>query len=74
MLGIGGTKAPVSEGRDDESFGAAEELVLVFEVDVSDADETLVHVVDEVEASLLQPLEIRRRFNVHLALKWKRQN
>ena len=61
--------APVGKRRDDESLGTAEELVLILEVDVSDADETLVDVIEEVEPRLLRPLKVRRRLDRQLALK-----
>ena len=65
------TDAPVGKRRDDESLGAAEELVLILEVDVSDADETLVDVIEEVETRLLRPLKVRRRLDRQLTLKFK---
>jgi len=60
---------PVCERRDDESFGAAEVLVHVREVDVGDLHHAPVVVFVEVKPRLLQPLEISRRFDMqaHLA-------
>ena len=62
-------EAPVGKRRDDESLGAAEELVLILEVDIGDADETLIDVIEEVESRLLRPLEVGRRLDRQLALK-----
>ena len=55
---------PVCEWGDDESLRAAEELILVLEVDVRDGDDALVGVLDEVEARLFLPLKVRRRLYV----------
>ena len=55
---------PVGERRDDQSLGAANELVLVNEVDVRDGDDAFVSFLTEVEPRLLQPLEVRRRLDV----------
>ena len=62
-------RAPVSERRDDESVGTAEELILVDAVPVGDADDAEVGVVLEVEAGLLEPLEVAYRLDVHATLK-----
>ena len=59
---------PVSEGSDDQSLVATGILIAIDEVDVSDGDLTLVGVLDVIEATLLQPLEVARRFNVHFHL------
>ena len=60
---------PVSQRRDDESLCAPQELVHVAEVDVSDADDALVLVLAEIEARLLEPLEVEHRLDVHLHLR-----
>ena len=62
-------RAPVSERRDDESVGTAEELILVDAVPVGDADDAEVGVVFEVESRLLEPLEVAHALDVHPALK-----
>ncbi len=62
------TYTPVSEGRHHESLSTAEELILILEVDVRDGDYRFVRVLVEVEARLLQPLEVARRLHVHPAL------
>lgn len=51
---------PVSEGGDDQTVGTAQELVHVGEVYICDGDQTLVCVLLEVEAGLLQPLKVVR--------------
>ena len=51
-------QTPVGQGRNDEPFGAAEELVLVGEGHVGDADEHLVQFGIEVEAKLFHPIEV----------------
>ena len=59
---------PVSQGGDDKSLCAAQELILVDEVYISDGDLTLVCVLVEVEPSLLLPLKVCWRLDVHLDL------
>ena len=59
---------PVSERCDDKTFGAAQELVHVVEFDIRDANQTPVLVLFEVETSLLEPLEVEHRLDVHLHL------
>ena len=58
-------RVPVSEWGDDKSFGASKEFILIFEIDVSDRDDTFVVIFDEVESRLLLPLEVTWRFDVH---------
>ena len=60
--------APVSERCDDKPLGTSQELVHVAEVDVGDADDALVLVLFEVEARLLEPLEVEHRLDVHAHL------
>ena len=62
---------PVCERGDDETVGAAEELVLVAEVHVRDGHDALVVVLLEVKPRLLQPLEVRRGADVLLHLMSK---
>ena len=50
--------SPVSERRDHKTVSAAQELIHVVEVHVGNGDETEVLVFFEVEAGLLQPLEV----------------
>ena len=59
---------PVSEGGDDQTIGAPQELIHVGKVYISDGDQTLVRVLLEVETWLLQPLKIVGRSDVHLHL------
>ena len=54
---------PVSERRNDKTLDAAEVLVHVLEVDVSDGNYALVLVLLVVETRLLQPFEVRRRLH-----------
>lgn len=65
---------PVSEGGDDQTVGTAQELVHVGEVYICDGNQTLVRVLLEVEAGLLQPLKVIGRPNVHLHLRKDGQN
>ncbi len=68
MNGLGeGDVAAVGEWRDDKALGAAEEFVLIGEGDVGDVDVHLVVVFVEVEASLLEPLEVAECLHAHLA-------
>ena len=60
---------PVCERGDDKTLGASQELHLVDEVHVGDGDEAVVKVLFIVEAWLLEPLKVRRRFDVHLHLE-----
>ena len=62
-----GDIASVCEWRDDKSSLAAEELVLVVEVHVGDADLGLLLLLLEVEPRLLQPLELVDALDVHPA-------
>ena len=59
---------PVRQGRDDQPVGAAQELVLVGEGHVGDVDGHAVGVLVEVEATLLQPLEVRGALDVQPTL------
>ena len=60
---------PISEWCDDETVSTTEELVLVDEVDVGDADDALIEILLEVEARLLQPLEVHHRADVEFHLR-----
>ena len=60
---------PVCERGDDKTLSASQELHLVDEVHVGDGDEAVVKVLFIVEARLLEPLKVRRRFDVHLHLE-----
>ena len=59
---------PVRQGRDDQTVGAAQELVLIDEGHVGDVDGHAVGVLVEVEAALLQPLEVGGALDVQPAL------
>ena len=60
---------PISERRDDQTLRAAKELILVDEVDISDGDHGFVCVLHKVEAWLLHPLKVWRRFDALTALQ-----
>lgn len=59
----------VREGSDDEPVCAAQELVLITEVNVCDGDNTIIDVFLEVEARLFQPLEVCHWADVHFDLR-----
>ena len=60
---------PVSERCDDKTVSAAEELILVDGVHVTDGNDALILILTEVRAGLLQPLKVTHRLDVHTALQ-----
>ena len=59
---------PVSERSDDQPICAAQELVLVDGVRVSDGHNALVSVFFEIKPGLFQPLKIQHTLDVHAHL------
>ena len=55
---------PVSKGCDDQSVSTTKEFVLVDKIDISNRYNTLISVILEVEPRLLQPFEVRHRFDM----------
>lgn len=62
---------PVSERCDDQPLRAAQKLILVDSLCVSDADDALVCFLNEVETGLLQPLKVCWGSDVFAALRKK---
>lgn len=70
-----GDVAPIGQGSDDQTLCAAQELILVLKIHISDGDDAFVCVLIKVESSLLLPLKVCRRLDVHAALwkEWKNE-
>lgn len=60
---------PVCKWGYHKSLSAAQKLILVDEVHISDGDDTFVLVFYEVKPGLLQPFKVCRRLDVQAALQ-----
>ena len=60
--------APICKWGDNQSISAAQKLILIDKVHISDGNDTLVCVFFKVKSRLLQPFKICRGFDVHFHL------
>ena len=60
--------ASIGKRCDNQTLCATDELVLVLEIDICNGNEAGVGVLQEIEPDLFQPLEVVRRFDMHLYL------